>query len=143
LDNCVCFTGFIIITRTTIKIKLLKNTLLGMGWEIGWVNLHLLLYLTRMKQGWVFTRLWPWSNLEKIWFNWVECFSIFNYLAGWFTTLLVLLLCDDLISSTCLQTNTSAASSLGTYFLSQISLIFLDMLNVYRCAFHCYSLMIF
>ncbi|XP_019199744.1 PREDICTED: protein EXPORTIN 1A isoform X1 [Ipomoea nil] len=31
-----------------------------------------------------------------------------------------------------LQTNTSAASSLGTYFLSQITLIFLDMLNVYR-----------
>ncbi|KFK25927.1 hypothetical protein AALP_AA8G181300 [Arabis alpina] len=31
-----------------------------------------------------------------------------------------------------LQTNTSAATSLGTYFLSQISLIFLDMLNVYR-----------
>ncbi|XP_017241858.1 protein EXPORTIN 1A isoform X1 [Daucus carota subsp. sativus] len=31
-----------------------------------------------------------------------------------------------------LQTNTSAAASLGTYFLSQISLIFLDMLSVYR-----------
>ncbi|XP_058082401.1 protein EXPORTIN 1A-like [Magnolia sinica] len=31
-----------------------------------------------------------------------------------------------------LQTNTSVASALGTYFLSQISLIFLDMLNVYR-----------
>ncbi|KAK3042774.1 hypothetical protein RJ639_001047 [Escallonia herrerae] len=31
-----------------------------------------------------------------------------------------------------LQTNTSAASALGTYFLSQISMIFLDMLNVYR-----------
>ncbi|XP_057463130.1 protein EXPORTIN 1A-like [Actinidia eriantha] len=31
-----------------------------------------------------------------------------------------------------LQTNTSVASSLGTYFLAQISLIFLDMLNVYR-----------
>ncbi|CAF1697640.1 unnamed protein product [Brassica napus] len=31
-----------------------------------------------------------------------------------------------------LQTNTSAATSLGTDFLSQISLIFLDMLNVYR-----------
>ncbi|PSS32265.1 Protein EXPORTIN 1A like [Actinidia chinensis var. chinensis] len=31
-----------------------------------------------------------------------------------------------------LQTNTSAASALGTYFLSQISLIFLDVLNVYR-----------
>ncbi|XP_010276735.1 PREDICTED: protein EXPORTIN 1A [Nelumbo nucifera] len=31
-----------------------------------------------------------------------------------------------------LQTNTSVASSLGTYFLSQISIIFLDMLNVYR-----------
>ncbi|TYH07822.1 hypothetical protein ES288_A08G265100v1 [Gossypium darwinii] len=31
-----------------------------------------------------------------------------------------------------LQTNTSVASSLGTYFLSQISLIFLDMLNIYR-----------
>ncbi|CAN8300236.1 unnamed protein product [Cochlearia groenlandica] len=31
-----------------------------------------------------------------------------------------------------LQTNTSAATSLGTYFFSQISLIFLDMLNVYR-----------
>ncbi|KAG6737653.1 hypothetical protein POTOM_059181 [Populus tomentosa] len=31
-----------------------------------------------------------------------------------------------------LQTNTSVANSLGTYFLSQISLIFLDMLNVYR-----------
>ncbi|KAJ4837330.1 Exportin-1 [Turnera subulata] len=31
-----------------------------------------------------------------------------------------------------LQTNTSVATSLGTYFLSQISLIFLDMLNVYR-----------
>ncbi|KAL3837970.1 hypothetical protein ACJIZ3_022561 [Penstemon smallii] len=31
-----------------------------------------------------------------------------------------------------LQTNTSAATSLGTYFLPQISLIFLDMLNVYR-----------
>ncbi|KAA3483867.1 Exportin-1 [Gossypium australe] len=30
------------------------------------------------------------------------------------------------------MTNTSVASSLGTYFLSQISLIFLDMLNVYR-----------
>nr|ADN34154.1 exportin [Cucumis melo subsp. melo] len=30
------------------------------------------------------------------------------------------------------QTNTSVASSLGTYFLPQISLIFLDMLNVYR-----------
>ncbi|KAF5749342.1 protein EXPORTIN 1A [Tripterygium wilfordii] len=31
-----------------------------------------------------------------------------------------------------LQTNTNVASSLGTYFLPQISLIFLDMLNVYR-----------
>ncbi|KAI5657416.1 hypothetical protein M9H77_26209 [Catharanthus roseus] len=31
-----------------------------------------------------------------------------------------------------LQTNTSVATALGTYFLSQISLIFLDMLNVYR-----------
>ncbi|KAL3630785.1 Exportin-1 [Castilleja foliolosa] len=31
-----------------------------------------------------------------------------------------------------LQTNTSAASSLGTFFLPQITLIFLDMLNVYR-----------
>ncbi|KAM7273898.1 hypothetical protein ACFE04_028562 [Oxalis oulophora] len=31
-----------------------------------------------------------------------------------------------------LQTNTSVATSLGTFFLSQISLIFLDMLNVYR-----------
>ncbi|KAK1399358.1 Importin N-terminal domain-containing protein [Heracleum sosnowskyi] len=31
-----------------------------------------------------------------------------------------------------LQTNTSAAAALGTYFLSQISLIFLDMLSVYR-----------
>ncbi|KAJ8771344.1 hypothetical protein K2173_026521 [Erythroxylum novogranatense] len=31
-----------------------------------------------------------------------------------------------------LQTNTSVSSSLGTYFLSQISLVFLDMLNVYR-----------
>ncbi|RAL42035.1 hypothetical protein DM860_017761 [Cuscuta australis] len=31
-----------------------------------------------------------------------------------------------------LQTNTSVASSLGTYFLTQITLIFLDMLNVYR-----------
>ncbi|KAA8533484.1 hypothetical protein F0562_031082 [Nyssa sinensis] len=31
-----------------------------------------------------------------------------------------------------LQTNTSVASSLGTYCLSQITLIFLDMLNVYR-----------
>ncbi|KAK4351071.1 hypothetical protein RND71_030384 [Anisodus tanguticus] len=31
-----------------------------------------------------------------------------------------------------LQTNTSAASSLGTYFLPQITRIFLDMLNVYR-----------
>ncbi|GMN44193.1 hypothetical protein TIFTF001_013376 [Ficus carica] len=31
-----------------------------------------------------------------------------------------------------LQTNTSVATSLGTFFLSQITLIFLDMLNVYR-----------
>ncbi|KAK1441519.1 hypothetical protein QVD17_07482 [Tagetes erecta] len=31
-----------------------------------------------------------------------------------------------------LQTNTSAASALGTYFLPQITLIFLDMLNVYK-----------
>ncbi|CAH2055233.1 unnamed protein product [Thlaspi arvense] len=31
-----------------------------------------------------------------------------------------------------LQTNTRVATSLGTHFLSQISLIFLDMLNVYR-----------
>ncbi|KAL1539839.1 Exportin-1 [Salvia divinorum] len=31
-----------------------------------------------------------------------------------------------------LQTNTCVASSLGTYFLTQITLIFLDMLNVYR-----------
>ncbi|XP_044498366.1 protein EXPORTIN 1A-like isoform X1 [Mangifera indica] len=31
-----------------------------------------------------------------------------------------------------LQTNTSVASSLGTFFLSQISVIFLDMLNVYK-----------
>nr|XP_043615011.1 protein EXPORTIN 1A [Erigeron canadensis] len=31
-----------------------------------------------------------------------------------------------------LQTNTSVASSLGTYFLPQITLIFLDMLNVYK-----------
>ncbi|KAB2094340.1 hypothetical protein ES319_A02G150700v1 [Gossypium barbadense] len=30
------------------------------------------------------------------------------------------------------KTNTSVANSLGTYLLSQISLIFLDMLNVYR-----------
>jgi hypothetical protein len=36
-----------------------------------------------------------------------------------------------------LQTNTSVATSLGTHFLSQISLIFLDMLNVYRyCSLH-------
>lgn len=35
------------------------------------------------------------------------------------------------------QTNTSVATSLGTHFLSQISLIFLDMLNVYRyCALY-------
>ncbi|XP_042047123.1 protein EXPORTIN 1A-like [Salvia splendens] len=31
-----------------------------------------------------------------------------------------------------LQTNTCVANSLGTYFLTQITLIFLDMLNVYR-----------
>ncbi|KVI07543.1 Armadillo-like helical, partial [Cynara cardunculus var. scolymus] len=31
-----------------------------------------------------------------------------------------------------LQTNTSAATALGTYFLPQITLIFLDMLNVYK-----------
>ncbi|KAH9727968.1 protein EXPORTIN 1A [Citrus sinensis] len=31
-----------------------------------------------------------------------------------------------------LQTNTSVASALGTFFLSQISVIFLDMLNVYN-----------
>ncbi|KAL8233051.1 hypothetical protein R6Q57_002829 [Mikania cordata] len=31
-----------------------------------------------------------------------------------------------------LQTNTSAASALGTHFLPQITLIFLDMLNVYK-----------
>ncbi|XP_044468960.1 protein EXPORTIN 1A [Mangifera indica] len=31
-----------------------------------------------------------------------------------------------------LQTNTSVASSLGTFFLSQITVIFLDMLNVYK-----------
>ncbi|KAK2356222.1 protein EXPORTIN 1A [Trifolium repens] len=31
-----------------------------------------------------------------------------------------------------LQRNTSVASSLGTFFLPQITLIFLDMLNVYR-----------
>eukprot|EP00252_Welwitschia_mirabilis_P021495 TRINITY_DN552_c0_g1_i3.p1 TRINITY_DN552_c0_g1~~TRINITY_DN552_c0_g1_i3.p1 ORF type:complete len:860 (+),score=155.81 TRINITY_DN552_c0_g1_i3:174-2582(+) len=31
-----------------------------------------------------------------------------------------------------LQTNTSVASSLGTFFLPQITLIYLDMLNVYR-----------
>nr|KAJ0192856.1 hypothetical protein LSAT_V11C800390030 [Lactuca sativa] len=31
-----------------------------------------------------------------------------------------------------LQTNTSAATALGTHFLSQITLIFLDMLNVYK-----------
>ncbi|XP_071710011.1 protein EXPORTIN 1A-like [Rutidosis leptorrhynchoides] len=31
-----------------------------------------------------------------------------------------------------LQTNTSAATSLGTHFLPQITLIFLDMLNVYK-----------
>ncbi|XP_026401842.1 protein EXPORTIN 1A-like [Papaver somniferum] len=31
-----------------------------------------------------------------------------------------------------LQTNTSVATALGTFFLPQISLIFLDMLNVYR-----------
>ncbi|KAK2658465.1 hypothetical protein Ddye_004999 [Dipteronia dyeriana] len=31
-----------------------------------------------------------------------------------------------------MQTNTSVASSLGTFFLSQISVIFMDMLNVYR-----------
>uniref|UniRef100_A0A6N2N007 Exportin-1 C-terminal domain-containing protein n=1 Tax=Salix viminalis TaxID=40686 RepID=A0A6N2N007_SALVM len=37
-----------------------------------------------------------------------------------------------LLWSLIFETNTSAASSLGTYFLSQISLIFLDMLNVYR-----------
>lgn len=34
-----------------------------------------------------------------------------------------------------LQTNTSVATSLGTYFLSQITTIFLDMLNVYRYVF--------
>ncbi|MCL7034658.1 hypothetical protein MKW94_004053 [Papaver nudicaule] len=31
-----------------------------------------------------------------------------------------------------LQTNTSVASALGTFFLPQITLIFLDMLNIYR-----------
>ncbi|KAL5767493.1 hypothetical protein ACOSP7_014100 [Xanthoceras sorbifolium] len=31
-----------------------------------------------------------------------------------------------------MQTNTSVASSLGTFFLSQISVIFMDMLNVYK-----------
>ena len=41
----------------------------------------------------------------------------------------------SLFSGLPLQTNTSVASSLGTYFLAQISLIFLDMLNVYRYDF--------
>eukprot|EP01018_Ginkgo_biloba_P022927 Gb_02784 [translate_table: standard] len=35
-----------------------------------------------------------------------------------------------------LQTNTSVASALGTYFLPQISLIFLDMLNIYSYNAH-------
>lgn len=42
-----------------------------------------------------------------------------------------------------LQTNTSAASSLGTYFLPQITLIFLDMLNVYRYEYHIYLILCF
>lgn len=33
-----------------------------------------------------------------------------------------------------LSTNASVASSLGQPFLSQITLIYLDMLNMYRCA---------
>jgi hypothetical protein len=32
--------------NTTIKIKNIKNIILGMGWEIGWENLHLILYPT-------------------------------------------------------------------------------------------------
>lgn len=43
-------------------------------------------------------------------------------------------LCEFVSIIVKLQTNTSVASSLGTYFLSQMSLIFLDMLNVYRFA---------
>lgn len=35
-----------------------------------------------------------------------------------------------------LQTNCSVASSLGPPFLSQMTIIYVDMLNVYRCA-HC------
>ncbi|KAM7463572.1 hypothetical protein LguiA_031693 [Lonicera macranthoides] len=45
------------------------------------------------------------------------------------------LLKDQLVIKTVLnilQTNTSVATSLGTYFLPQITVIFLDMLNVYR-----------
>lgn len=102
--------------------------------------------------------LWLWSNLLKTQPNQVTLWHqipsglgeiaiprlIFYCLkwSCWVSHLLILLLCHDLMPSTQLivglQTNTSVASALGTYFLSQISLIFLDMLNVYRCAFHCF-----
>jgi exportin-1 len=42
-----------------------------------------------------------------------------------------------------LQTNTSVASALGQAFLSQISLIYLDMLNVYRYSSSAHSLFCF
>ena len=39
-----------------------------------------------------------------------------------------------------LQTNASVATSLGTYFLSQITRIFLDMLNVSECTVSLYQI---
>ena len=39
-----------------------------------------------------------------------------------------------------LQTNASVATSLGTYFLSQITLIFLGMLNVSECTVSLYQI---
>ena len=61
-------------------------------------------------------------------------------LAVLYFTFFFLLFLSDMVFW-CLQTNTSVACSLGPYFFPQISVIFLDMLTVYRyftCSFQIY-----
>ncbi|KAG2375540.1 Protein EXPORTIN [Vigna angularis] len=66
---------------------------------------------------------WTWNNLNTL------CWAIGSISGSMMEEQAGFCSLEELAPA---QTNTSVASSLGTYFLPQITLIFLDMLNVYR-----------
>lgn len=99
-------------------IKTVLNILQVCNFIQGFMRFHFGVYPCNILQ-----ECWGWGSWFVYWSLFDEAYLIYIFLFSCFFRV-------------AWQTNTSVATSLGTYFLPQISLIFLDMLNVYRYDFN-------